>query len=76
MAWRLLVYSAETDRLIASLDIPELFSPDVEFLAGVNPGDDKLGEYPLTALQAGSIAERAGLVLPIAESAYSVELIV
>ena len=76
MAWRLLVYSAETDRLTASLDIPELFSPDVEFLAEVNPEDDGLGEYQLGAHQARIIAERAGLILPVAESAYSVELIV
>jgi hypothetical protein len=35
-----------------------------------------LGEYPLGAHQARIIAERAGLILPVAESAYSVELIV
>lgn len=56
MIYRVVTYDKATDRMRGNLVIPPSVLDEVKKIAGFQPQDDGLGEYPLDAEQTRQIA--------------------
>ena len=57
MIYRIVTYDKATDRMAGNLPIPWPQVGKIRKIAGVQPRDDGLGEYPLDTKQVRQIAE-------------------
>lgn len=60
MIYRIVTYDRTTERMKGSLVVPPSVLAKVKKIAGFQPGDDGLGEYPLDEGQTRKIAQILG----------------
>jgi hypothetical protein len=62
MIYRVVTYDRKTERMKGSLVVPPSVLPKVKKLAGLQPKDDGLGEYPLDEDQTRRVANILGFM--------------
>jgi hypothetical protein len=60
MMYRVVTYDRETERMKGSLVVPPNVLTKLKKIAGFQPEDDGLGEYPLDELQTKQVAKMLG----------------
>ena len=60
MMYRVVTYDRATERMKGSLVVPPAMAAKVKKIAGFQPQDDGLGEYPLDAQQTRQVARILG----------------
>jgi hypothetical protein len=60
MIYRVVTYDRSTERMKGSLAVPPVILERVKKVAGFQPQDDGLGEYPLDEQQTRKIAQLMG----------------
>jgi hypothetical protein len=60
MIYRVVTYDRATDHMKGSLAVPPVILDQVKKVAGFQPQDDGLGEYPLNEQQTRQIAQLMG----------------
>ena len=60
MIYRVVTYDRSTERMAGHLPVAPAFIEQVKKIAGFQPQDDGLGEYPLNKEQTGQIAQIMG----------------
>lgn len=73
MIYRVVTYDRSTERMKGSLAIPPSVADQVKAIAGFQPQDDGLGEYPLNDDQTALIAQIMGFRPETSRFHYHVE---
>lgn len=73
IVYRLVGYSRETDRRIASCDVPQNLVQKAKEIAGIGADDDGCGDYPLDDRQARKIAKLTRMPVTLKTAEYFLE---
>ena len=73
MIYRLVTYDRETERMKGSLVVPPNVLAKIKKIAGFQPQDDGLGEYPLDEQQTKQVAKILGFRPELERFHYYVE---
>lgn len=60
MIYRVVTYDRSTERMKGNLPVPPVILDEVKRVAGFQPQDDGLGEYPLDEQQTRQVAQLMG----------------
>jgi len=71
--YRVVIYDKATERMKGSLVVPLSLLAKVKKIAGFQPGDDGLGEYPLDEKRTSNVAKVLGFRPEPGRFSYHVE---
>ena len=60
MSYRVVTYDRATERMTGSIAIPSYLVSKIKIMAGFQPQDDGLGEYPMDEEQTKQVAQILG----------------